>query len=471
MTKQDSFIFTFPIVRVSASVVVISLLSWGISGCSSSKKEANQSRAVSVKLKTIESATLIDSSEYVGNLEARDRVSLAPRTEGRIMEIFARQGDRVSLGDPIVKLEPTQEQEDVNAATQSVNVEKATLGQVQAELSTAEANRAAAAAEVESAKADVQDADSAVELAQINLERTEMLFKGGALSRQKLDEDRGELKSSMAQLNSRQETLNAASQSLNAAERQVEQAKANIDSQNATIKRAEAELGSIKQNLAFNTINAPIDGVVGSFDKKVGDYVSVGQELTTVTNNQSFDLNINIPIEYRDRLKPGLTVETINEDGSTGIEGKIAYIAPLVQQNTQSILTKVIFPNEGSLKDREYQRVRVIWAKKPGVLVPTTAISTLGGQNFVYLAKTQQSESQANNQASEKSSESNDAPSLIAEQQPIKLGSIQEQSYQIISGLKEGDEIAVSNILSLRNGAAIKPAEEKQAVSEAGMQD
>ena len=462
------FISVTPIARISASVMAVMMLSFSLNGCSG-KEEAQEPQAIAVKLKTMESATLLNSSEYVGTLEARNRVSLAPRTEGRILEIFARQGDRVERSDPIVELEPTQEQEDVNAATQSVNVEKARLGQVQAELSTAEANRAAAAAEVESAKADVQDASSARELAQTNLDRTKTLVKGGALSQQELDNDRSELKSAKAQLNSRRETLNAANQSLQAGEKQIEQARANINGQEATIKRAEAELGSVNQNLAFNTINAPIDGVVGSFDdKKVGDYVSVGEELTTITNNQNFDLNINIPVEYRDRLKPGLKVETINQDGSTEVEGEIAYIAPLVQQSTQSVLAKATFPNNGSLKDREYLRVRVIWDEKPGILVPTTAISTLGGQNFVYVAKEKQAKSEGNSDSQtqgEKSGSEVPVGALIAAQQPVKLGSIQGQNYQIVSGLTEGDKIAVSNILSLRDGTQIKAAEE-QEVSE-----
>ena len=464
-----------PLLRISASLIAATMLV-NITGCGG-EEEAQQPQAIAVKLKTLESDTLVDSSEYIGTIEATDRVSLAPRTTGRISEIFARQGDRVEQGTAIVKLEPTQEQEDVNAATQTVNVERARLGQEEAELRTAEANRAAAAAEVESAKADVQDASSAVDLAQTNIERTRMLVEGGALAQQELDDDNRELKSSNAQLNSRRETLNAARQSLVAAEKQVEQARANIDSQNATIKRAEAELGSVRQNLDYNTITAPIDGIVGSFDdKKVGDYVSAGEEMTTITNNQNLEINVNIPVENRDRLKTGLTVETINQDGSTGTEGEISYIAPLVQQNTQSILAKVVFPNQGSLKDREYVRVRVIWDEKPGVLVPTTAVSTLGGQNFVYVAKEKQSEAEADSSSGDRAnneenansqSQSPEVPagSLIAQQQPIKLGSIQNQDYQVISGLKEGDRIAVSNILSLRDGTQIKPAEE-EAVSE-----
>lgn len=470
-SHKSQFAVSFKKFSTSA---VACLMLLNITGCGGEEK-AQEPQAIAVKLKTLEPATLVDSSEYVGNLEATDRVALAFRTEGRILRIFARQGDRVSQGQPLIELEPTQEQEDVNAATQSVNVEKARLGQTQAELSTAEANRAAAAAEVEGTKADVQDASTAVELAQINLDRTQMLVEGGALSQQELDDDRTEFRSTTAQLNSRRETLNAATQSLQAAEKQVEQARANVNSQEATIKRAEAELGSVNQNLAFNTISAPIDGTIGSFDKKVGDYVSVGEELTSLTNNQSFELNINIPVEYRDRLEPGLKVKTITEDGSEGIEGEIAYVAPLVRQNTQTILTKVIFPNNGNLKDREYQRVRVIWSEKPGVLVPTSAISTLGGQNFVYIAQKKAETQDSNKKNNKEESESNNASSaegkspeevptgaLIAAQQPVKLGRIQDQSYQIVSGLKEGDEIAVSNILSLRDGTQIKPAEENQ---------
>ncbi|VEP15676.1 Efflux transporter, RND family, MFP subunit (fragment) [Hyella patelloides LEGE 07179] len=301
-TFQSKSIVTFR--HISAKAIAITLLSLGVSSCGGGQEQANLPQAIAVQLKTLESATVIDSSEYVGTLQARDRVSLAPRIEGRILEIFVSQGDRVSRGDPIASFEPTQEQENVNAATQSVNVERARLGQTQAELSTAEANRAAAAAQVESARADLQELEAEVELAQINIERTKMLVEGGAVAQQDLDDDNRDLKSSLAQRNSRKETLNAAIESLQAAERQVEQSRANIDSQNAIIRRTEAELGSISQNLAFNTINAPIDGIVGSFDdNKVGDYVSVGEELTTITNNQSFDLNINIPVEYRDRAQ------------------------------------------------------------------------------------------------------------------------------------------------------------------------
>ena len=83
----------------------------------------------------------------------------------------------------------------------------------------------------------------------------------------------------------------------------------------------------------------------------------------------------------------------------------------------------------------------MIWDTQPGVLIPTTAVSSLGGQKFVFLA--QPGESQGG---------------LVAKQVPVKVGAIQGQSYQVISGVKPGDRIAVSRILDLKDGRPIKEA-------------
>ena len=411
-----------------------------VSGCSSEEAQGPGAQAVQVKLQTLETGTLIDSSRYVGTLEARGRVNLAPRIDGRILKIFVKQGDRVNQGQPIIELEPTQQQEDVNAATQAVNVQQAAVAQAEAELKTAEADQAAAAAEVERARADVKDLESEVKLAQINIERSDFLVKGGARAQQDLDDKTRDLATNIARLQARRESLNASIESLEAAKKQVDQALANVDSQKAGVKQAEAQLGSISQNLAFNTINAPISGFVGSLNqKKVGDFVNIGELMTTITDNEIFYLNIGIPTEYRSQLKLDLPVKIIKEDGTDGVTGKITFISPVADQSTQSILTKVEFENDGSLRDREYVQVKVIWQEQPGVLVPTRAVSTLGGQRFVFVATP---------------GESKEAE-LVVKQQPIDVGPIQGQEFQVISGVKEGDRIAVSRILDLKDGTPI----------------
>jgi RND family efflux transporter MFP subunit len=427
-----------------------------ISGCGSGEVSDTKPKAIPVKLEQLETATLIDSSQYVGTLEAKERVNLAPRIQGRILKIFVQQGDRVVQGTPIVELEPTQQQEDVNAAAEQVNVEKARLAQVKAQLSQAkaqlkeaEADLARSNAEAERTRADIKDQEAQLKLAKINIERSKFLVEGGASPQQDLDDKTRDLDTQIARLNARKEALNANLKEVQAAKERVEQSQANvkqvqanIESQKASVFRAEAELGSINQNLAFNTIRAPISGRVGSFsEKKVGDVVNVGELITTITDNQVFNLNINIPTEERSRLKVGLPVEIINKDGSPGVRGSVSFISPLVNQDSQSILTKVTFPNDDSLRDRQYVQVRAIWDTKPGLLVPTVAVSTLGGQRFVFVAKPGET--------------SEEEKTFVAEQTAIQVGDIQGQSFQVISGLEEGDKIAVNRILDLKDGTSI----------------
>ncbi|NJP12510.1 MAG: hypothetical protein HC866_26100 [Leptolyngbyaceae cyanobacterium RU_5_1] len=50
-----------------------------------------------------------------------------------------------------------------------------------------------------------------------------------------------------------------------------------------------------------------------------------------------------------------------------------------------------------------------------------------------------------------------DQAKLIAKQKPIKLGTIQGNSYQVLDGLKAGEKVVVSGVLKLSDGAAIVP--------------
>ncbi len=433
---------------------MVSLLT---TGCASNEPTARGPQPVEVKLQTLEPATLVDSNAYVGTLEARQRVALAPsRTNGRIKAIFVREGDRVSQGQRLIEIEPQQQQQDLVAATGNLKVAMADLKAAEAEYRQREAERDRAKADVENARAtlasteaEVQRVQAELTLAEQNYDRAKFLESEDVVPTQTLDDATRTLNATKAQLQSTlktrdasQQALRAQENNLQAAERRVEQALANVDSRRSSIVQAQGQQGATAVTLGYNFLEAPITGVIGEFnEKKIGDSVSIGEQITTITDNQVFYLNVNVPVENRNRLRQGLPVELINQDGSPGVQGQITYIAPQVDQNAQSVLVKMAFRNDGSLRDRQYVRARVIWDRQPGVLVPTTAVSSLGGQKFVFLAQPGASQD-----------------SLVAKQVPVKVGTIQGQSYQVISGVKPGDRIAVSRILDLRDGRAIKEA-------------
>lgn len=472
------------------------LLSCLTTACSGGAKKAAAPPAIPVRLQTIESSLLTDSSEFVGNLVAHQFVQLAPKIDGRILKIYASYGQAVKKNVPIMLLEPTQQQEQVNASVGNLNIQKANLDRSDADLKTAEAQRDAAKAEVSSQvanvanaianfansqevlktkEADLQRAQATLNLAGINFKRAKFLVETGVQPQQDLDNKTTDLKDSEASTQAASKTVQAAKASVNASqasidaaksalkqsqdnlrasEQRVAAARADIKRQKAAITQSRGELGVNTQQLIYNRVVSPIDGIVGNIPYKVGDFIQVGQNFTTITDNSEMEMDINVPIERQAELRLGLPVEIVEQNRTGRVVGEISFIAPTVDQKAQSVLAKVIFRNDGSLRNNQYVRVRVIWNRKPGVLIPTTAITIIGAQKFVYVAETGKKPQGTAN--------------LVAKQKPITVGNIQGQSYQVLSGVQQGERVAVSRILDLRDGVVIKEESltEKKAVEQ-----
>lgn len=404
------------------------------------QEQATVPQAISIETQSLEVSNLETSSEFIGTLEAREKVSLAPRVEGRIVQIAVKEGDRVRKGQLILQLQQTREKAEVNAAISDVNINQANVANARARVKTAEAEVARVQARVEQSKADLRQQEAEVALAQANIKRAKFLVEQGAESQQFLDNSQRDLAAAIAQQEALEQALNASRKALIAAQEEVTAALTNVDRERAGLVQARAMVEVASENLEFNRIVAPIDGIVGNILPKVGDYLEAGDIITTIIQNNNLELNIPIPIEQANKLQLGLPVEIVSKRQNSGIRGNITFISPTVNSTRQSVLAKATFPNNGNLQDEQFVRARVIWANNPGILVPTTAISRIAGQNFVFIAE-----------ETEKDGET----TLVAKQKLVKLGDIKGQAYQIISGVEPGDKLITSGILNLSDGVPV----------------
>lgn len=454
--------------KLISSLSILAFFSYGCQG--EQTTTAPQPQPIPVSVTTLQSATLTESSDFIGVLEAVERVNLAPRINGRIMSILVEEGESVTQGQLIAELEPEQQQEQVNAADANIQSQIAAASQAQAELRQREAEKDASSAEVnrlkasvttaeanlQTAEADLQRAIADLDLAKVNYERSVFLVNQGVVPKQDLDNKTRDLNTAKSAVEAQRKTTDAfssnvevarealrgAQSNLSAASERVQSAVANVERAQANIDQSRGQRGSIEQTLVFTRIASPINGVVADFKEfKRGDFLNIGQTLTTITNNERFHLNLNIPAENINRLRMGLPVEIVKQDNTPNVKGSVTYISPSVDQSNQSINIKITFVNDGSLKDQQYVTARVIWNTLPGVLVPTNIVTSLGGQKFVFLA--QEGENTENN-------------TMVARQTPIQVGAIQGQDYQVISGIQEGDRIITSRILDLRDKSPIK---------------
>lgn len=378
--------------------------------------EANAAPPViPVQLATLQTSTVKDSSEFVGNLEAAQIVEVRPEIQGRIEQIFVEPGQAVGAGQSIMVLKPDQTVPQYQGSLAGVDV--------------AIGNRDNALKALDVAKAQLNTAAATLELDAVNVDRAQQLVDAGALGQIRLDEA----------LNKQEASRNnviAAREQVAAAEVQVQQAE-------AAIRQAQAQADASRVSVEFKDVVTPIAGVLDNLPVKLGDYVNTGQAVAKVTQLEAMLLNIQVPSNRAAQLRTGLAVELLDPNTKAQIAtGSLTFVAPTVDTQAQTILTKAQFRNpDGQLRDGQYVEARIIWATQPGLLIPVTSITRVGGKNFVYVVDEQP----------------DDNGQTVVRLTPVELGDIAGDNYQVRSGLEVGDRIAVSNILKLRDGVPVQP--------------
>lgn len=388
--------------------------------------EAEQPPGAKVKLAPVQTATISNSSDYIADLDSRRSVTLQPRIEGQISRIFVRSGTDVPAGAPIIEVDPREQQASVNSV-------KAAAGAAQADLENAKAT-------LKSLEADRQASISDVKFNQQQYQSYSRLATEGAVSQQTGNDYTNRVQTARSSLNSINQRIQAQRSAVARAEKALQQAQANTSEQQV--------------QLNYFRISAPFAGTVGDFPVKVGDFVETSTQLTTITQNRPLEVNISVPIERAPQLRIGMPVEILDAQGKSVGTSQIFFISPSVTVNTQSVLIKSLFENSrGQLRADQFARARVIWDRSPGILIPTTAVSRLGGETFVYVAQEQAPPKQEQAQTQSQPAQQQ----LVARQKVVKLGVIQGNNYQVLEGLKPGERLIVSGILSLKDGAPIVP--------------
>jgi RND family efflux transporter MFP subunit len=443
---------------------------------------ATKPMAIPVKLATVQAGTVQESSVFVGTLEAPRFVAIKPQIEGRVSQIFIKEGTRVQQGQVIISLQSDDiqallqqrkaalEQASANLAElkagtrpEQIAQAQATLNQAQARLQDAQTG--AQPQEIAQAIAQIESARSDLDLAKSRAKRYEQLRVDGAVSQDALEGYVKQQRSAEAALVVAQKRLEQLRKSrgsdISALSATVEQQKQNLRQQQngprkeeiaiarSQVTQAAAQVRGAEVQLQYAKVLAPFTGIVGNIPVKVGEYVSKGDKLTTLTKNDSFDLNLFVPVNRSRQLRLGLPVQLLDGKGKTVARGRVSFISPDATSDSQTILAKATFANsEGQLLNRQSVQAKTIWNERPGILIPVTAVSRVGGKNFVFVA-----------QASEQPKPG--SPPLVAEQKPIELGAIEGSNYQVLQGLKPGDKIVVSGLLNLRNGVPIMSAPEE----------
>jgi RND family efflux transporter MFP subunit len=220
-----------------------------------------------------------------------------------------------------------------------------------------------------------------------------------------------------------------------------DQAKQAVENAKADYESAVQLRKTQEEQLAFYTVRAPSDGIVGDIPVHQGDYVSQNfvpaQVLTTVDQNKDLEAYIYVPTERAGQVRNGLAVELMDNSGKLIEKTAIDFLSPQVDSTLQGILVKApVHASPELLRNAQMIKARVVWSTTPMVVIPVLAITRQGGQSFVFLAR------QMNGM-------------MVASQVPVTLGDTVGNTYSVTSGLKAGDRVIVSSTQFLVNGMPV----------------
>jgi RND family efflux transporter MFP subunit len=194
-----------------------------------------------------------------------------------------------------------------------------------------------------------------------------------------------------------------------------------------------------EEQLAYYTIRAPYDGVVGDIPVHLGDYVAPATVLTTVDEGKDLEAYIYIPTERAGQARMGLDVELMDDSGKLLDKTKIDFLSPQVDSTLQGILVKApVRASPDLLRNAQMIKARVIWSTTPMAVIPVLAVSRQGGQSFVFLVQGQ-------------------GGHFMARQVSVTLGDTVGNGYSVTSGLNAGDRVVVSSTQYLVNGMPVMP--------------
>ena len=257
-----------------------------LAGCGDSQQVNPPSvSAPAVTVIKVEAAEVRPSASFTGRVEAMFKVDLRARVDGFLEKRLFREGADVKEGDLLFEIEKGIYQ-----------------------------------AAVDEAKAGIATADATLKLANIEVGRQTELMQKSVSAQARLDE---------------------------ATAKQGE-SRGNLLAQQAALEKA-------KLNLSYTDIKAPIAGRIGKANISVGNFVSPNSgTLATIVSQDP--IYVSFPISQRQMLavrkeqetaKPAdYTIYVQLADGSRYEQpGKLNFVDVTVNQGTDTVLVRAIFPN------------------------------------------------------------------------------------------------------------------------------
>jgi multidrug efflux system membrane fusion protein len=281
----------------------------------------------------------------------------------------------------------------------------------------------------------------------VNGRITDILFTAGASVKagtpllQLFDApEQGDLANFKAQQRVAQISLDRARQ---LAERQVGP-QMTVDNAQAAFDQATASIAKTEAIISQKLVRAPFDGELGVRKVEVGQYLTAGTQIISLTDLSVLYANFTVTEKDSANLKVGQTVRiAVDAYPGRSFEGKITTIEPQIATETRNIRVQATIQNpEKILKPGMFVTTTVVLPDRPPVVtVPETAVDyTLYGDSVFLVSEKKEEDGKT---------------SLVATRTFVQAGKRIDGRAEILKGLKDGDRVVAVGQLKLQSGSPV----------------
>ncbi len=358
------------------------------------------------KLAKVEKGDLAKSVVATGKVTPITKVEIKSKASGIVKKLYVDAGDNVKKGQVLAELDRDEIEAQVNSS--------------RAQLLSSEANEKGAEADMKRAEVDAQGVD--VPTLKRAYDRAQEMAKGGIVSTSSLDDA--------------QRMYIMAVNKQDVARAQLVVNKAKVAQAHADVQKSDATLKQLEEQLSYTTIVAPIDGIILSRDVEMGDAVSsilvMGSAATLVmTIGDTSEVYVKGKVDESDIGKVYLgqpariRVETFKDKTFTGHVTKISPMGA-EKDNVTTFEVRVSINNPGGeLKAEMTANAEIILDEHKNVLmIPEGAI--------LY------------DKDKKASTEVPDPKGKEGKRKvALNIGISNGAKTEVLSGLKEGDEVVL----------------------------
>ncbi|MDZ4807280.1 MAG: efflux RND transporter periplasmic adaptor subunit [Bacteroidota bacterium] len=196
-----------------------------------------------------------------------------------------------------------------------------------------------------------------------------------------------------------------------------------------------ADIGILQTSISKTVVRAPFSGKLGLKNISPGSYVSPASVIAIINQTDRLKLDFTVPEKYIDKIKMGQLVTFTFEGSKKQLGAKVVATESNISENTRSLTVRAaVMGSDAGLLPGSFAKVELSFDPDPNaLLVPSQAVLPQARGKKVILYKS--------------------GTAIFAD---VVTGVRDSAKVQITDGLKAGDTVVITGLLSVRPEAKIQ---------------